>query len=121
MVVNDCIQGKCCVGACVRQTEMGKTRCPEPVLQLTLVDVILITFGHGIGIGSRNDIALLRLNESVPLNSESPTMSLVSPICLPWSKDKPSRNIHKGNKTLLTGWGHVTNNRWDRIDNAKRL
>ena len=73
------------------------------------------------GIGSRNDIALLRLDESVPLNSENPTMSLVSPICLPWSKDKPAKYIHKGNKTLLTGWGHVTNNRWDRIDNAKRL
>ena len=74
-----------------------------------------------IGIGSRNDIALLRLDESVPLNSENPTMSLVSPICLPWSKDKPARSINEGNKTLLTGWGHVTNNRWDRIDNAKRL
>ena len=33
----------------------------------------------------RNDIALIRLNESVPLHSEDPSQSMASPVCLPWS------------------------------------
>ena len=34
-----------------------------------------------------NDIALIRLNEAVPLYAEDPSISYVTPICLPWSKD----------------------------------
>ena len=33
-----------------------------------------------------NDIALIRINEAIPLHEEDPTISAVSPICLPWSK-----------------------------------
>jgi len=32
----------------------------------------------------RNDIVLLRLDEAVPLNSDDPSKSLASPVCLPW-------------------------------------
>ena len=73
------------------------------------------------GIGARNDIALLRLNESVPLNSDSPTMSSVSPICLPWSKNNPGRNVPNGTKVLLTGWGHTTNNHLKQKENLERI
>ena len=34
-----------------------------------------------------NDIALIRLDQSVPLNSEDPTNSVVKPICLPWKRN----------------------------------
>ena len=32
----------------------------------------------------RNDIALIRLDESVPLYNEDPTKSFAMPVCLPW-------------------------------------
>ena len=34
-----------------------------------------------------NDIALIRLDQSVPLNSEDPNNSVVKPICLPWKRN----------------------------------
>ena len=36
----------------------------------------------------RNDIALIRLNESVPLFNENPMISAVLPVCLPWSDEE---------------------------------
>ena len=40
-----------------------------------------------------NDIALIRLNEPVPLYSEDPFKSAVTPVCLPWSQDNAARDI----------------------------
>ena len=34
-----------------------------------------------------HDIALIRLDQEVPLNSEDPKNSWVLPVCLPWAKD----------------------------------
>ena len=34
-----------------------------------------------------NDIALIRLDQSVLLNSEDPNNSVVKPICLPWKRN----------------------------------
>ena len=34
-----------------------------------------------------NDIALIRINDAIPLFSEDQSISAVSPICLPWSED----------------------------------
>ena len=65
----------------------------------------------------RNDIALIRLNEAVPLFNDNPSQSFVLPVCLPWpeyveddhpafdikefkSKNKPIRNDF-----VITGWG----------------
>ena len=33
----------------------------------------------------RNDIALIRLDEPVPIFSEEPSKSFAQPVCLPWS------------------------------------
>ena len=59
----------------------------------------------------KNDIALLRLNESVPLFSEDPEISAVSPICLPWSRDNFARFAEGGDQVLVTGWGRTSNNK----------
>ena len=37
-----------------------------------------------------NDIALIRIDEAIPLHQEETTRSLVEPICLPWSKSVES-------------------------------
>ena len=41
----------------------------------------------------KNDIALIRLNEPVPIFKDDPTESMASPICLPWSESDPGRNL----------------------------
>ena len=57
-----------------------------------------------------NDIALIRLNEAVPLFSES-TISNVIPICLPWPEDDFARNWNgyerDDAKASVTGWGWI--------------
>ena len=57
-----------------------------------------------------NDIALIRLNEPIALHSESPTISKIEPICLPWLKNY-GRNWDgyekEGKTATVTGWGRV--------------
>ena len=54
-----------------------------------------------------NDIALIRLNEPVPLTDEGSDLSSVSPICLPWSENDYARKWDRleGETAVLTGWG----------------
>ena len=40
-----------------------------------------------------NDIALLRLDQPVPLYSDDPKLSNVIPVCLPWNEFDPGRDI----------------------------
>ena len=79
----------------------------------------------------RNDIALIRLNESVPLYQDVPTQSFANPICLPWSDyledNHPARNIKnfkndKKDRTemVVTGWGKTKEKQsvQDVLDNS---
>ena len=54
-----------------------------------------------------NDIALIRLNEPVPLHNEDPQNSYVKPVCLPWMEDNPGRDLKEGKKVVVTGWGKI--------------
>jgi len=60
-----------------------------------------------------NDIALLRLDQPVPLFNENPDESAVMPVCLPWDDDYlapvPVEDF-AGLKATVTGWGRTTNN-----------
>ena len=49
----------------------------------------------------RNDIALIRLDEPVLLYSEDPKSSGLIPVCLPWSKDNPSRFLEDGDTVII--------------------
>ena len=60
-----------------------------------------------------DDIALIRLNEPIPLFSEDPSVSLVAPVCLPWKKDNDARGLMDREKTLVTGWGVTQNDTLD--------
>jgi len=65
----------------------------------------------------RNDIALIRLDESVPLYYEDPSKSYAIPVCLPWPEynenNHPAFDVKEfkdKNKTVhydfvITGWG----------------
>ena len=60
-----------------------------------------------------NDIALIRVNESIPLHDEDPKLSNVRPICLPWSINDPGRELVDGDILKVLGWGRVTNDNRD--------
>ena len=66
----------------------------------------------------KNDIALIRLDEPVPLFTEDPSKSLVLPVCLPWSKNDPARFVKEGDLSVVTGWGATSN---DEIKKNRRL
>jgi len=56
-----------------------------------------------------NNIALIRLEELVPLHTEDPIRSIVAPVCLPWLQNDHGRNLEKNDGVLVSGWGQVTN------------
>ena len=51
-----------------------------------------------------HDIALIRLNEPVPLYDEDPTKSFTTPICLPWRENDLDRTFKKA---TIAGWGNI--------------
>jgi len=54
----------------------------------------------------QNDIALIKMDEIIPLFNGDPSISNASPVCLPWStKDKVARILKHGTKLTVTGWG----------------
>ena len=63
------------------------------------------------GGASPHDIALIRVNEMIPLyNENDPKISNVIPVCLPWNINDPGRQITVEDKLIGLGWGKVTNN-----------
>ena len=71
------------------------------------------------------DIALIRVNESIPLFDEfDKKKSNVMPICLPWNRNDPGRELNSGKDEFLLkvlGWGHTTNDPRKRCSNFRRL
>ena len=51
----------------------------------------------------------IRLEESIPLHNENPTVSIASPVCLPWLEDDAGRFIERNSRTIIAGFGQVTN------------
>ena len=66
-----------------------------------------------------NDIALLRLDQAVELHDENQYLSAATPICLPWNKDNPARNLIEGDEALVTGWGRIAKNSQNEINRAE--
>ena len=60
--------------------------------QITIHEDYLF-YGTTNGFYNLNDIAIIRLKEPVPLNSEDPLKSPVIPICLPWSRNNSAQNL----------------------------
>ena len=64
----------------------------------------------------RNDIALIRLEKEAKLYIEDPTISNISPVCLPWSDYKKDEMVNfladmdslEGKNATITGWGKFT-------------
>lgn len=65
-----------------------------------------------------NDIALIRINEAIPLFQENPRISAVNPICLPWSEDDTffAWDLRDGDKAKVAGWGRTRRRQTTRTD-----
>ena len=72
-------------------------------------------------IGGPYDLAMIRLNQSVPMFKQNPKESGVVPVCIPWSANDPGRALTTKADLLVTGWGRVTNNRRVNSQNYKRF
>jgi len=56
----------------------------------------------------KHDIALIRMDEGVPLFQEDPKISAANPICLPWSEDSYAHWIEDGDRATVAGWGRTS-------------
>ena len=72
---------------------VGSSTCAPKKITRKIAEVIKHESFGGRVSAPDNDIALIRLNEPVPLYSEDPFKSAVTPVCLPWSQDNAARDI----------------------------
>ena len=72
--------------------------------------------------GYKHDIALIRINDPVPLFKENPTISTANPICLPWSEDTAeiAYYVEEGNRATVAGWGRTRSRNSQNAQNQLR-
>ena len=81
-------------------------KCISPILKRS-VSRVIVHEDYDPSSQFANDIALVRVSESIPLFSEDPSISSVIPICLPWKENDPGRNLKEGDSLVFTGWGRT--------------
>ena len=77
---------------CPKKWEMGSICAPKKITRKVAEVINHENYGGNTN-APDNDIALIRLDEPVPLYSEDPFKSAVTPVCLPWSQDNAARDI----------------------------
>ena len=73
------------------ETQAGAKFCAPKIIKRKVAKSILHEDWNPKTI--ENDIALLRLDQPVPLYSDDPKLSNVLPVCLPWNEFDPGRDI----------------------------
>jgi len=70
----------------------------------------------------KHDIALIRINNPVPLFQENPQISAANPICLPWSEDNAeiAYFVEEGNRATVAGWGRTRSRNSQNAQNQLR-
>ena len=86
-----------------------KTICNPSVIRRNIDGNKDITIHEGYDekANFKHDIALIRMNDPIPLYQEDPKLSAANPICLPWSKESIAYSIQDGNRTIVAGWGRT--------------
>jgi len=85
------------------------TKCNPPVIRRNLDQQrdIIVHEGYDKKANYKHDIALIRINDPVPLFQENPQISAANPICLPWSEDNFAYFIDDGDFATVAGWGRT--------------
>ena len=94
---------------CTTNTRTRRQSCAPPKITRKVVKTIIHEDYKKVA-PFPNDIALIRLDEAVPLHQENPKFSSVVPVCLPWNNGDPGNNFIQGDEMLIVGWGRITNN-----------
>lgn len=99
--------------------------CPKRITMRITDPEKQITVHKDFDSSGQNDIALIRFNEPIPLFSDDPSKSSIAPLCLPWGKDNPVRDLLDSDQALITGWGRTQNKtldeQHDRVYSTKLL
>jgi len=100
--------------------------CKPPLIRRSINERDMILHEGYERQGLKHDIALIRIDNPVPLFQENSTISSVTPICLPWSKSSHAYNIKDGDIAKVAGWGRTSPKRFTKrllkiTAGAKRL
>ena len=72
--------------------------CTDPIINRKAAQVFLHpNYNISVKIGP-HDIALIRVDEIIPLYGEENSKSSVLPICLPWNSEDPGRKLQQGDR-----------------------
>ena len=84
----------------------GGEYCNAPVIKrkINYTTDIIVHEAYDKEDGYKHDIALIRINDPVPLFQEDPEISSANPICLPWSEDSYAHYIEDGDNPTVVGW-----------------
>jgi len=97
-------------------------KCNPPVIKRD-IDAnrdIIVHEGYDPKAQFKHDIALIRMDEGVPLFQEDQTLSAANPICLPWSDDAYAYFIEEGVRATVAGWGRTRSRNNQNSQNALR-
>jgi len=82
-------------------------KCSPPKITRGIKEIIMHE-GYDPESAFKHDIALIRLDQEVTLNSEDAKNSWVLPVCLPWAKDSFYRDqVPDGEEATVAGWGRT--------------
>ena len=86
---------------CANQRRKIGCIAPRIVRNVTEQNILMHeSYKKGVA-DSPNDIALIRLNEPIPLFYEDSSISSVIPVCLPWSETDPGRTMNSGDRAMV--------------------
>ena len=72
--------------------------CTNPIINRKVAEVFLHPNYNVSVTTSPHDIALIRVDEMIPLYTEENSKSSVLPICLPWNSEDPGRKLTQGDR-----------------------
>ena len=80
--------------------------CAAPILKRKPIEITRHENYDSRDPTSTHDIALIRVDEIMPLWNEDSKISSVMPVCLPWKSNDPGRKLRLGTIQILRNqWG----------------
>ena len=80
-----------------RDPDCVETKCNPPAIRRG-IEKIIVHENYDQRSNFANDIALIRLDNAVPIYFEDPDISGVKPICLPWNENDVGRKTKNGDR-----------------------
>jgi secreted trypsin-like serine protease len=83
--------------------------CSAPIIrrEININRDVIVHEKYNVTGNRENDIALIRINDAVPLHQENEFESSISPICLPWNTNV-DMETREDQIATVAGWGRTT-------------